>query len=297
MSKDNKKTGQTPAKTETTAMTAPPPEGSQAIQVHDYGDHTGRGYEHQDKDDRTIPFLNIIQSNSDKVLQAYKQSRPGMIWNTVTEEFYDGDEGVIVIPAVTKQMYCEFVPRLSGGGFKGQHEPNSEFVKQAIKKAQESGADFGSYKTPDGSGHELVQTFYVYCALGDLEGNALGMGVLAFSKTKIKVYKNWQTRLGQFMVTGPGGRKINPPLYAHLCRVGTYSDKNAKGTYYNFTTAAAVDDDMMKSLMGPGDERFQLAHKVYELVESGAAKVDFSKQGAPDAADATGGEGAKDTVF
>jgi hypothetical protein len=266
MSKDNK-SGKKPEAQPSTAL-VPEPKNKE-IAVYDYGDDLGKGFENQGKDDKAIPFIAIAQALSKIVARG--EARAGQLYNTVTGEVY-GDH-VYVVPAITEKRFAQFAPR-------------------------DNGADFGVYKTDNGD--ELVETFYVYCAVVDLDGNALGMAVIGFKKTQIKLYKKWQTRLGSIMVATPSGGKRNPPMFASVWKLSTYVDNtNPKGVFSNYVIEAGADDDVFESLLAPNDERYLLGKRMHELVTSGEAakQVRYDSQ----ADDGGGGGGAaapaSDPVF
>ncbi len=291
MSKDNK-SGKKPEAQPSTAL-VPEPKNKE-IAVYDYGDDLGKGFENQGKDDKAIPFIAIAQALSKIVARG--EARAGQLYNTVTGEVY-GDH-VYVVPAITEKRFAQFAPRDKGGGFRGQHLESDDVVVKSKRIAKETGADFGVYKTDNGD--ELVETFYVYCAVVDLDGNALGMAVIGFKKTQIKLYKKWQTRLGSIMVATPSGGKRNPPMFASVWKLSTYVDNtNPKGVFSNYVIEAGADDDVFESLLAPNDERYLLGKRMHELVTSGEAakQVRYDSQ----ADDGGGGGGAaapaSDPVF
>jgi hypothetical protein len=248
-----------------------------AMVVHDYGDDEGGGYEHQTKYDSSIPFLVCLQPGSPQVLEAKGGARAGMIWNSVTDQLWDGKDGVTFVPATTRHSYTEFVPREKGGGFKGQHELESG----VITKARANGA-FGKLHTPDGN--ELVETFYVYGVICDKDGQAESMAVIAFTSTKIKTYKKWMTTLRSYQAPQADGSRVSPPLFAHVSILGTETQKNDKGTFHVFT-ARPAKGSVAESLIGREDPRYIMAKACRALVDAGAAKVDYSKQGGGSGAD------------
>ena len=70
-----------------TAMTPPP--ANQAIEVFEYGDDAGQGFENQDMSDRKLPIIELLQSNSPEVAESKGKLWAGMFRNTVTGEVYD----------------------------------------------------------------------------------------------------------------------------------------------------------------------------------------------------------------
>jgi hypothetical protein len=238
--------------------------------VHDYGDDAGKGYDHQTKADTSIPYLVVCQALSPMVIDG--RCRPGDLYNTVTEQVWKGSEGVLIVPATTRHVAAEWVPRDKGGGYRGQHEIESEIVRKAIAGA----AKFGKWRTDEGN--QLTETFYVYGAISSEDGQAESMFVMACTSTKIRPYKQWMTRIRQAVIHDSSGKMIKPPLYAHLTRLTTGPQKNDQGAFFVPVFKSADPRGIQQSLLSPNDERFMMAKSCMMLVDSGEAKVDFAQQ-------------------
>lgn len=257
--------------------------GEQAIETYDYGDSSGEGFRDQTPDHLVLPFLNILQSNSPQVEEGVEGAKPGVLFNTVTEEMYP--EGVTFVPAYKEQVFVEWVPRTKGGGFVGVHQVDSEVVR----RAKENATDFGKYSTPEGN--DLVETFYVYGVTLEKDRETPGeMVVLAFTSTKIKVYKRWNTKMSMFQLN-VNGRKQQPPLFAHRVEVTTKKEKNEKGTWHNFVLAPALGD-VTSSLLSPGHPALETALSCRDMVAGGLARASYESQ-----QKTAGGEADSDTPF
>lgn len=271
---------------ETTAVTVP--DKNVGMQVHDYGDDAGRGFENQTKADMSIPFINMLQALSPLV--ATEKARPGDYFNTVTEEIFPRDKGFLFVPGGTRRAYAEWVPRnnpdgtpkenVGTGGYRGEHAVDSKIVADAIKAS----VKFGKFFTPDGN--LLRDTFYVYGCLAGEDGTNT-MAIMPFWSTKIKPYQKWVTRMRQMtlkdeagnIILGPDGKAARPPLYAHLTRFTSVQTQNSnKQMYYIPVIASSDPRGLAYSLLARSDERFQMAKECKQLFESGAAEVDYSKQ-------------------
>jgi hypothetical protein len=206
-------------------------------------------------------------------VESMAAAKPGMLFNTVTEELTDE---LLFVPATTQHVYVEWIPRDSGGGFVAVHGMDSPVVKAAKEKATEFG------KLTLENGNDLIETFYVYGVTCN-ESDSTGLAVIAFTSSKIKVYKRYNTRLQTFMLVMPDKRKVRPPLYAHLTRITTAKEKNVKGEFHNFVLAP-VGDSLMAGLLKPEDPRFVAAFECKQLVESGIGKPVY--EAAPDEDDA-----------
>jgi hypothetical protein len=255
-----------------------------ALVAYDYGEDEGAGYEHQDGSDITIPFMVLLQALSPQVKdRVHPLAVPGSMYNTVTEKYYSADQGFLFVPATTRHLYCRWVPRDEGGGFRGHHDPDEQLVIDAKKASTK----FGKFLTPDPENpkkeHQLVETRYVYGALCDEDGGADDMVLLAFTSTKITAYKKWMKRLRGISFPRPGGGPpVHPPLYSNLTRVVGMPADNAKGDFFVFGMRPGDQRGLMESLLPATDPRFMMAKACKELVDTGKAKVDFEKQGTPE---------------
>lgn len=240
---------------------------STALQNYEYGaDDIGAGYEHQTSADQQIPFVLLLQALSPCVTEGREGAQAGAWLNTVTDRIYAKDKGFLFVPATTRHLYGEWTPRAQGGGFHGHREVDDPEVLDAVRNSQQ----FGRYTLENG--HELIETFYVYGVICD-ETNGPEMAVLSFTSAKIKVYKSWQTRIRQLSIPTPSGRRIRPPIYAHLTRIASKMQKNDKGTFYVPSISAANPEGLIASLLPPDDERFLAAKACRELVDSGDARI------------------------
>jgi hypothetical protein len=251
--------------TETVTTEAVVETGQKEIAVMNYGDYANAGFDNQSKDDVSLPFLGIVQTTSPQ-LDLLPNAKPGQIINTVTQDLYDGKTGIKFVPGTTQHLYVEWVPRTAGGGFVGTHKPDSD----VITKAQEKATAWNELKNGN---NDLVETFYIFGVMLDDEDTPLGMAVLSFSSTKIKVYKRINTKLRTFQLPLANGRKVVPPLFAHRLKISTIKEKSTKGDFYNFSIEPA-NGDIRESLLPVDHPAFLAAKTCGELVAKGAVKAD-----------------------
>ena len=229
-----------------------------ALVKADFGDYAGMGWENQTSADMVIPFLGLLQTNSPQVEegeQRIKGAKAGDMFNTVTQELIEGP--VYIVPCCTQHVFVEWVPRVQGGGFVGVHELGSEVVS----KAKTNATAFNELKTE--AGNDLIETFYIYALL--LEGpdstESLSPIVLAFSSTKIKVYKRMMTQL-RTVKANP-----QPPMFAYRLEVSSVGDKNKKGSFKNFSLSP-VGNSLADSLNLPDSDYAGLLSEGRALVEA-----------------------------
>ncbi len=246
-----------------------------STEVLDYGDFKGMGYENTTKDDYKIPMLGIIQGLSPEIKKAEPEYMPeaqeGMMIDSVLRTLYPGDKGVIIVPCDTLHEYTEWVPRESGGGFKGSHPLGAEIIS---KSTRGQGPNASKLITPAGT--HLVETYSVFALMLDsfdsLEGRPI---VIPFTSSKIKKYREGMTRLQSI-----AGR---PPLFAHRVLLVTVPEKNNKGSYYNFDWRPAnksVKDSLIPLTKdGAPHPLLKRGHDLMKLVRSGKVKADQPSQG------------------
>lgn len=255
------------AQTEVAVVAEDPTAGVPAVM--DFGADSGLGYENQTQADISVPFLNVLQDLSPTVKT--REHEAGMLYNTVTEEAFDGKVGITIIPVCTEHNFVEYVPRDAGGGFVAVHEVESKVVEQAKAKSTK----FGKYATENGN--QLVETFNVYAI--DAETGAYL--IIPFSSTKIKQYKSWNTRVNMFnhRAFGIPGK---PPLFAHVVRLTTEEENRAKGDSFNFRLTPVNPERVvgekkypaiLTSMIGPQDPRYVEAKSFLEMVKEGKAKA------------------------
>jgi hypothetical protein len=268
-------------------------ESSGAVASYDYGSHSGVGFEGTKGSDLSVPFINLLQSNSPEVEEELVPgAKTGDMLNTVTGELIKGDEGFVFLPVHKEEAWVEWIPRVKGGGFVGMHDPNGELVLELIK------ANGGSRIPPKGTdgkrisfkhgGNEVIETYYVYGLLLNQEGTEVeSFAVISFSSTKIKPYRDWLTSM--YLIKG------KPPMFANRARLKSVKQKNESGTYANFAIGP-LKETWAKSLIDPAAEKALLDEAISfrDMVLNGVARADFNhQQNAAAGGDGAGGEGEK----
>ena len=260
--------------------------------VDGYEQYAGAGMENMSADDIQIPFLNVVQALSPTCKSVEKGglgAAIGDIHNSVTNDLWSGSKGVGFVPAITRHAFIEWGKRKEGGGFFAEYSPGDAVVEHAKETCP-----FGKLEVTgaDGKTHDLVETFYLYGNLYDLETeDLLGPVVIPFTATKIKAYKQLTSMLHMFQIKVPdprnpqGGRRISPPLFSHRLRITTVDDQNAKGEYANIKIAPAFGN-LKDGLLPVTHELFQAGVALHKMVLSDEAKVAYasaSRESAPDA--------------
>jgi len=244
---------------------------TQALASVDFGEYAGMGLENQTSRDVAIPFLGLVQALSPELQEGAAKFIPGAkdgsLFNTVTRELLGST--VYVVPCYTENVYVEWVPRDAGGGFVAVHALDSEVVA----KARASAKSFKDQKTE--AGNELQETFYMYGLLLDGKEGKTGVSpiVIAFTGSKIKVYKQLMTQIRTM--------KGRFPLFAFRLGVSSVTAKNKKNQPYKNFKLEAANGSLADSINMPGSDYAGLlveGKALVEAIKSGLARAAVETQ-------------------
>ena len=254
-----------------------------SLELYDYGEAEGQGFEDQSAEDYALPFITLLQQLSpqcdDSDDRYIKGAKPGMYYNSATDELYDEFDAVI---CATKNVWIEYIKREDGGGFVGKHSRDDEVVQTAL-----ANCEFGQFETPDG--HDLIDTREAYLMLLDKNTEPVGGAVFPFTSSKIKPYKKLITQLSSFTLKTKEGRKVKPPMFAHRIRFSSVKQKNKQGQpFFNVVVGPAAGAPA-DSLLPPKHPALEAAADFRDLIHRGEKSSDYSK--APAQGAESGGDG------
>lgn len=235
---------------------------------------TGAGMEGTDKDSFAIPFLAIIQKMSPQVDEAdakfIEEARPGMFTNTVTNELFDGKEGVIFLPCAFQRRFLQWAPRKMGGGFKGEWMP--EQAAQLEMDGEVINQD-GRLYFPNSKGEVdekkcdyLSDTRNHFGLLINPQTGEIAQALLSLSSTQIKKSKQLMTLLNNVKVAGSKG-KITPPTWVNQVRLTTIPESNEKGSWHGIK----VD---LEGFIG-SQELYDVGKGLHDIIAAGEATVNY----------------------
>lgn len=225
----------------------------------------GAGFEGADEDTYAIPFMRVLQSGSPQCKRSageYIQgAQEGMILNSVTNELWDGDAGIEIVPCAFARVYTHWRPMDSGGGFLGEVPVDDELVSQGTREG-------GKLVLDDGT--ELVDTRKHY-VLVLREDGGWDPVLINMSSTQIKKSRQLMTRLRNLKLRNSQGRLFTPPMFANVVRLRTAGESNDQGSWFGWQ----VDFSTLRQL-NPSDpaegETFQAAKDFAEAFKTGQVK-------------------------
>jgi hypothetical protein len=233
----------------------------------------GAGFEEASASAFAIPFLQVLQSGSPQCKKsdgAYiKGAEEGMFYNTVTQEIFSGEDGIIVIPCHYTQRFIEWKPRESGGGFVAEHLPTNPIVGTTEKD------DKGRDLLPNGN--TLVDTRNHYVLIEGADGS-LTAALLALSSTASKMSRTWMSKMQGIKIKNAVGAFIIAPMASRKYKLTTVAKSNDLGSWFvpNVELIGIVDDAAV----------YAEAVAFRDAVRTGQASVKHQGSGTSDEGDA-----------
>jgi hypothetical protein len=223
------------AKPEATGTAVAAPRAAGPTSVAGYNTtNLGTGFEDFTQDDLAVPFIAILQSLSPQVLDDNPKriagAKAGMLFNNVTNELYDGKEGIVVVPIHRVRQFIEWIPKDDGGGLVGVYAPEEPQVQEVLKAAGKK--VYG--KLPIGDGNDLVETFSIFSLLL-LPGGFTRRVVISMASSQIGQYKKWMTMAREIQVIKDEARgPETPPLWSHKYRLTTFYHQKKNQSWYKW---------------------------------------------------------------
>ena len=143
-----------------------------------------QGFENIDSKSLQLPFLKILGQLSPQVTAGdskyIEAAKPGMIYNTVTDKLYDGNKGILVIPAYYKFEYIEWADR----GQEGSNAPRNIYPADSDIMSKTTRGDDGKDRLESGNYIEETASHFVVVVEESMASEAL-ITMKSYSKKKI----------------------------------------------------------------------------------------------------------------
>lgn len=194
-------------------------------------EHQGVGLDY-DTSDLQIPFIRLIQAMSPQI----KKSDPsfiagasqGDVFNTVTGQSWEGEEGVVVVPCYQETKYLKFKPREQGGGYLGELSKDDPDISRTTRTGAKE-------VLPDGN--ELVKSDQHYCLILD-ESGVPTFGIVDMKSSGLKVSRRWKTQIKMLTIKHPKtGELVSPPLFGTKWKLSAVEESNDQGTWFNWAVS------------------------------------------------------------
>ena len=180
------------------------------------------------QDDLALPFLKILGQLSPEVIKRdgkyVEGAEPGMIYNSVTGELFNGEKGVPVIPCYYKLEYVEWKDRgKDGSGAPVKIYPSSSDIMTKTTR----GGDFKD-RLPNGNYIEKTAQHFVVVGSGSPT-----TALIAMKSTQLKISRKWNSMMQSIKMQGKNGL-FTPATFSHLYQLKTVQQSNDKGTWFGW---------------------------------------------------------------
>jgi hypothetical protein len=226
-------------------------ENAGALATNIFEADANQGAQNIAQDDLALPFLKVLGQLSPEInsrdAKYIKGAQPGMILNTVTGDYYDGEKGINVLPVFYKRQYIEWQDRgASMGAPVAIHEVDSDLLSKVTR--DKSNKD----RLPHGNYLENTASHFVIL-MGDTPTTAL----ISMKATQLKISRKWNSMMMGIKMQGKNGL-FTPPTYSHIYNLKTVQMSNDKGTWFGWDV----------SKVGPVQDK-----SVYDIAKNFAERV------------------------
>lgn len=188
----------------------------------------GGGFEAADKAAYAIPFLSIIQALSPQLKKGNAKyidgSEEGDIFNSVTNDLFKAEKGLLVIPCFYKQEYIEWADRKNPRPGEGTGPFNTFPPHHPIIAATPA---VNGARTLE-NGHILSDTREHFVMVLNTDGR-VSPAVITMSSTQVKRSMQWMSIMHEQKMTGSRGNVFTPPMFAIVYHISTHNEENKRG--------------------------------------------------------------------
>jgi hypothetical protein len=240
-----------------------------------FGNDTAKGFENMTQEDLALPFLRILGQLSPQVTEGdakyIASAKPGMIYNTVTSELYDGKKGIRVIPCYYKKDFPEWSDRGDGPGAPvAVHLPNSPVIQTGKR-------DGSKIRLPNGNYLEETASYYI---MAETKTGGFTPALITMKSTQLNVSKKWNSMMKTIQIPNGNGGFAIPPMHGVVYNLSSILQKNDKGSWYGWVVN-------MERIMGSADKSLYLMSKDFNSnvskgnVQTKADVEEVAKDNAP----------------
>ena len=192
-----------------------------------FEDDAAKGLGSIGQEDLALPFLKILGQLSPEVNKRdgkyVEGAEPGMIYNSVSGELYDGVKGIDVIPCFYKLEYIEWKDRGEGlGAPVNIYDSSSDIMSKTTPDA--------NYKDrlPNGNYIDKTASHFVI-----ITGDSPSTALISMKSTQLKISRKWNSMMSGIKMKGANGM-FTPASFSHVYRLKTTQMSNDKGTWFGW---------------------------------------------------------------
>jgi hypothetical protein len=201
------------------------------------------GLENISQDDLATPRLKVLMQLSPE-LEDLEGAKAGMIYNTVTNDLYDGSNGIRVLPCAYQRQYVD--------------ASSDILTKTTRDENNKDRLENGNYVETCGNHYVLLVTE---------QGDATP-ALITMKATQLKKSRKWNSMLLNLKLNGKNGL-FTPPSYSHFYRLKTTKEGNDKGNWWGWEISreSQLEDANL----------YNIAKSFAESVNKGEVKVKYEE--------------------
>jgi hypothetical protein len=223
-----------------------------------FEDDAQSGFAQMGSEDLALPFLKILTNMSPEIGEVDGAS-PGMLYNSVTGELFDGKKGVMVVPCAYVRQYIEWLPRGQGTGAPAAMYPATSDILSKTHKVP------GDQKDYLDNGNYIETTANHYVMVVSDEG-AYNHALISMKSTQLKKSRKWNSMMMSVKLDGANG-KFTPPMFSQVYRLTVVTESNDRGKWHGW------EIERVGSIEDPG--LYAAAKAFAESINAGQVKVKF----------------------
>ena len=187
----------------------------------------GKGLGKLGQEDLALPFLKILGQLSPEVNKRdgkhVEGAEPGMIFNSVSGELYDGTKGISVIPCYYKLEYIEWKDRGEGSGAPVAIHSSASDIMSKTKMD----ANFKD-RLPNGNYIDKTASHFVV-----ITQPTAATALISMKSTQLKISRKWNSMMAGIKMKGKNGM-FTPASFSHTYQLRTVQQSNDKGTWFGW---------------------------------------------------------------
>ena len=215
----------------------------QTVNIEQFADE---GFDNVDSKSLALPFLKVLGQLSPQVTQGdsnfIPDAKAGMIYNTVTDELYDGHKGITVIPCYYKLEYIEWKDR-----DKGAVAPVNVYPSDSDIMTKTTRGDDGKDRLQNGNYIEETASHYVMVVEPDKTSTAL----ITMKSTQRKKSKKWNSMMMSLRQQRKNGKGFfKPAPFTQKYLLATVLEKNNMGSWFGWEIShvgAVESEEVLKA--------------------------------------------------
>ena len=235
----------------------------QTVNIEQFADE---GFDNVDSKSLALPFLKVLGQLSPQVTQGdsnfIPDAKAGMIYNTVTDELYDGHKGITVIPCYYKLEYIEWKDR-----DKGAVAPVNVYPSDSDIMTKTTRGDDGKDRLQNGNYIEETASHYVMVVEPEKTSTAL----ITMKSTQRKKSKKWNSMMMSLRQQRKNGKGFfKPAPFTQQYLLATVLEKNNMGSWFGWEIShvgAVQNDEVLKA-----------AFDFYESCKKGSVRVNHNTE-------------------